>query len=274
MLMLQKILITGAKNGIGRSAAFALAERGHDVLATTKTDKEAHSLQKEAREKGSALRVERLDITDAGDHATAVDFGPDILINNAAIGESGPLAEVPEKALERSFEVNVFGTIELTQKVLKTMIGEKHGRVIIISSVGGKMVIPYLGPYSMSKFALEASADAFRQELSAHNVDVSVIEPGAIATGFNERMNASKYEWFDENQSHHHPGRIQTFEEMLVSNQHSTQSITRAIIHAVEAQKPKSRYVRPFLPYAPMLWLAQALPDRARDWILRKMAGA
>lgn len=271
--MKKKILITGSRAGMGRDYAFALADRGHEVFATTETDQQAQELRQEAKEKNHNIKVEKLDIRSPEDHQKAVDFNPDVLINNAAIGESGPLAEIPMEHFKENFETNVFGTIELTQRVLKNMIKRKGGRIIIFSSVGGKVVIPYLGTYNMTKFALEGAAEAFRQELAHHNIDVSVIEPGAIATGFNERMNASKYKWFNNtNQLHSDLDRVKKYEELLVADQHPTDSITSAIIHAVESARPKARYLRPFWQYAPITWLATAIPTRLRDWVLSRMA--
>ncbi|PSO43276.1 short-chain dehydrogenase [Candidatus Saccharibacteria bacterium QS_5_54_17] len=270
----QKILVTGARQGIGRDSAFALADRGHEVFATTETDEQAGELARKAETNGRQMRVERLDLRDQADHQKAVDFAPDVLINNAAIGESGPLAELPMERLRDNFDTNVFHAIELTQDVLEGMLERGSGRIIILSSVGGKLVLPYFGAYHMTKFALEAAGDAFRGELTHHGISVSVIEPGAINTGFNERMNATKYQWFDE---HARLGadmdRVAKYEAALTRTQHPTDSVTRAVIHAVESTKPKTRYVRPLWPYAPMLWLATAIPGRLRDWVLGKMAG-
>lgn len=259
---------------MGRDYAFALADRGHEVFATTETEKQSKELRQEAEDKGREIRVAKLNLLNSDDHKKAVDFAPDVLINNAAIGESGPLAEIPIQRLRANFETNVFGAMGLTQKVLKKMIGRRAGRIIIFSSIGGKIVIPYLGAYDMTKFALEGAADALRQEVAHHGVSVSVVEPGAIDTGFNERMNAAKYDWFGKkSQLYADAGRIKKYEAALVRKQHPTDSITRAVIHAVESAKPKTRYVRPFWQYAPLVWLAAITPDRFRDWVLRKMAG-
>jgi short-subunit dehydrogenase len=270
----RKILITGARGGMGRDAALALADRGHEVFVGTETEPQAEAFKRETDRAGYDIRIERLNLLDGNDHRKAADFAPDVLINNAAIGESGPLAEIPMERLRHNFDTNVFGTIELTQTVLEGMLERGSGRIIIFSSVGGKLVIPYFGAYHMTKFALEAAADSFRGELDHHDISVSVIEPGAINTGFNERMNATKYQWFDENARFGADmDRVTKYEAALTRTQHPTDSVTRAVIHAVESTKPKTRYVRPLWPYAPMLWLATAIPSRLRDWVLRKMAG-
>lgn len=257
---------------MGRDCAFTLAGRGHEVFATTETDRQAEELEKEIENSTHSIPVERLDVRDSGDHQKAVDFAPDVLINNAGIGESGPQADIPIERLRGNFETNVFGTIELTQKILGDMIEHGSGRIIMVSSIGGKLVIPYLGAYSMTKFALEAATDAFRQELAPHGISVSAIEPAAIGTGFNERMNATKYEWFDENRRlYEDVERIKKYEAILVRDQHETNSIIRAVIHAVESSKPKTRYIRPRI-YVPLMRISGIIPDRLRDWLLRKMA--
>lgn len=257
---------------MGRDCALTLASRGHEIFATTRTDQQTEELEHEIKDSEYAIQVGRLDIHDSSDHQKAEDFAPDVLINNAATSESGPLAEIPMERVRESFETNVFGTIELTQKVLRNMIERGSGRIIMVSSIGGKLVIPYLGTYSMTKFALESAADAFRQELSHHGINVSAIEPAAIGTGFNERMNATKYKWFDETyRLYHDVERIKKYEAMLVRSQHGANSITHAVVHAVESSRPKPRYIRP-RRYAPLMWLAGIIPDRLRDWMLRQIA--
>lgn len=267
-----KILITGARQGMGRDCAFELSRRGHKVLATTRTHEGAKELSEAALKAGINLQTKKLDLLNESDRQMAADWQPDTLINNAAIGESGPLAEIPIKHIRDNFEINIFGTLDLTQRVLKNMIKNKSGRIIIFSSIGGKITLPYLGAYSMTKYALESAADALRQELEDHGIWISVIEPGAIGTGFNEKMNNSKYKWLSENNllySDLH--RMKKCEESLVKDQYGTESIVKAVVHAVEAKTPKTRYIRP-LNYYPLIKLASILPDRVRDYFTKRFS--
>lgn len=268
-----KILITGAGHGMGRDIVFALAHRGHQVIATTRTEMQAQELEKEAKQENIALTVFVLDILKEEDQEKAAAHEPDILINNAAISESGPLAEIPLERVRNNFEVNVFATLGLTQRIAKNLITKNiPGRILFISSVAGKMTLPYLGSYSMTKSAMESMADALRQEVSHYGIHISVIEPGPIGTGFNEQMNASKYAWFSESSLFAKDKKsIQGFEKMLVNNQYGTQSIVQAAIHAVESPSPKTRYIRP-IKYIPLVFLANLVPDRLRDWAIKKMA--
>lgn len=266
------IVITGARGGMGKDAAFALAKRGHNVIATTRTQVEADELAREARQQNVELKCEKLDILDDEDYQKIDDWKPDVLVNNAAVGESGPLAEIPMKYVRSNFETNVFGTIAVSQRALKHMIERGEGRVIVISSVGGMVVMPYLGAYNMTKFSLEAAVDAWRQELKHRGIKIIAIEPGAIETGFNERMNASKYKWFNStSQLWDDREKVTFFEDSLISGQYKTDSITRAIQHAVESEHPLTRYIKPW-HYFWLVALATILPDPVRDWMVKRFA--
>ncbi len=190
---MSSVLITGAGSGFGKGAALALAARGHEVIATTETTEQADALRAEAPQ----LQVEVLDIT-TDDVAKVDNWQVDVLIDNAGAGQFGPLADVPIDIVRRLFEVNVFGTLAITQRVLAQMIPRGSGRVIIVSSVAGLIAAPAIGPYSMTKHALEAMGKAMRAELAPQGIDVCLLNPGPYDTGFNDRMAAAMWEWFGE----------------------------------------------------------------------------
>jgi NAD(P)-dependent dehydrogenase (short-subunit alcohol dehydrogenase family) len=191
--MSKTVMITGAGSGFGKGAALALAERGHTVIATTETEEQAAALAAEAPQ----LTVEKLDITtDDVDRAAAWDL--DVLINNAGAGQTGPMADVPIGRVRRLFDVNVFGTLAVTQAVLPKMVAKGSGRIIIMSSISGVLSAPAFGPYSMTKHALEAMGKAMRGELAGQGVDVCLLNPGPYLTGFNDRMADSMWEWFGD----------------------------------------------------------------------------
>jgi len=187
------VMITGAGSGFGKGAALALLERGHTVIATTETDTQASALRGEA----PALIVEKLDIT-GEDIDKVAQWDLDVLINNAGAGQTGPLADVPIDRVRRLFDVNVFGTLAVTQAVLPRMVTRGSGRIIIMSSIAGVLSGPAFGPYSMTKHALEAMGKAMRAELAGQGIDVTLLNPGPYGTGFNDRMADSMWEWFDE----------------------------------------------------------------------------
>ena len=121
-----------------------------------------------------------------------------MLINNAGAGQTGPMADVPIDRVRHLFEVNVFGTLAVTQSVLPQMIAKGKGRIIIVSSIAGVVSGPAFGPYSMTKHALEAMGKAMRAELAEQGIDVTLLNPGPYLTGFNDRMADSMWEWFGE----------------------------------------------------------------------------
>jgi len=192
--MAKTVMITGAGSGFGKATSMALAARGHVVIATTETDAQAEALRAEA----PGLTVERLDIT-SEDVFKVSAWDIDVLIDNAGAGQTGPMADVPIERVRRLFEVNVFGTLAVTQQVLKGMVAKGSGRVIIVSSIAGVLSAPTFGPYSMTKHALEAMGKAMRGELAPLGIDVTLLNPGPYQTGFNDRMADSMWEWFGGN---------------------------------------------------------------------------
>jgi NAD(P)-dependent dehydrogenase (short-subunit alcohol dehydrogenase family) len=191
--MPKTVLITGAGSGFGRMAASLLAQRGHKVIATVQNDQQAAELSK-AEPK---LTVAKLDITDAKDVAGVDRWNPDVFIANAAIGQTGPLSLIPLERLRAVFEVNVFATFAITQRVAQAMRRKRAGRIIIMSSIGGVRAGVGSGPYTMTKHAVQAMGTALRAELKAFGVDVCLINPGPYATGFNDRMAMNPGDWFD-----------------------------------------------------------------------------
>jgi len=189
--MSKTVLITGAGSGFGRMAASMLAQRGHKVIATVLNDQQAAELSK-AEPK---LTVAKLDITK--DVAAVDQWDPDVFIANAAIGQTGPLSLIPLERLRAVFEVNVFATFAVTQRVAQKMRKKRAGRIIIMSSIGGVRAGVGSGPYTMTKHAIQAFGTALRAELKMFGVDVCTINPGPYATGFNDRMAKNPGDWFD-----------------------------------------------------------------------------
>jgi len=248
--MTKTVLITGARGGIGRATALALAKRGFRVLATVHQEASVDELLSYAKKHRVKLEVFKLDITDLLDVQRAGELPIDILINNAAIGESGSLAEIPIDRVRDNFETNVFATLKLTQAILPQMIQRDSGRIIFISSMAGRVPMAWWGSYSMTKYALSAAADILRQEirLITKGVHVCVVEPGTYHTGFNQRVMATKYEWLNK------LSYFKTIQEQLTSREmrlfslmelKSCRSIVSQIIKAVSDRDPKLRYTSP-----------------------------
>ena len=192
------ILITGAGSGFGKEVALRLAAGGHDVIAGVEIIAQVSAVRAEARERGVALRVEKLDVTDPGDRQRALDWDVAVLLNNAGVSEGGSSVDIPAERLRRQFEVNVIGPLLLTQPIAKRMARRGSGRIVFMSSVAGLTVDPFTGAYAASKHAVEAFADALDQELAEFGVTVATINPGPFLTGFNDTMFETWKEWRDD----------------------------------------------------------------------------
>lgn len=227
------VLVTGAGSGFGKATSIALATRGHKVIATTETQSQADALSAEAPQ----LEVVKLDITSASDVAVASKFDVDVLINNAGAGQTGPMADVPIARVRQLFEVNVFGTLAITQAVLPKMAARGKGRVIIVSSIAGVLAGPSFGPYAMTKHALEAMGKAMRTELASAGIDVTLINPGPYNTGFNDRMAASMWEWFGAGAiSAPATEMLRAIGTMVTTNQLDPVDVANKLVELVEAE--------------------------------------
>lgn len=245
------ILITGSGSGIGKQSAVSLTERGHHVLATTHFQKDADALNELAKNQNLSIEAFVLDVTKKSDREKISNYDIDVLINNAGIGETGSLAEINIDKVRNNFEVNVFSAFELTQLVLQKMIPKDSGRIIFISSLLGRVTSPFFGSYSMTKFALSSGAEMLRSELKqiTKNVHVSVIEPGAYHTGFNQKMIAKKFEWMDEKSYFFkikEKIRKEELQRFNLAEAKNIDSIVDKIVTAVESDNPSLRYSAPW----------------------------
>ena len=251
--MKKTIVITGAGSGLGKMSAIALAKRGHLVYATTHYTNEAKTLNDYAKENFLPLEAFKLDILIKEDREKLKDIEFDVLINNAAIGDSGSVAEIDIERIKSVYEINIFSNIQLTQIAIEKFIKKKNGRIIFLSSLAGRLTTSFLSPYTSSKFAIEALAMSLRCELKkldGVNIQVTLIEPGAYATGFNKENLEKKYEWM-KNKSYfkYKLDEIHLKEErkwkLMESNNYN--SIIKKYIKAVEVRKVRKRYSAPFL---------------------------
>jgi NAD(P)-dependent dehydrogenase (short-subunit alcohol dehydrogenase family) len=173
------VLVTGASTGIGEATALHLRELGFEVVAGVRKDEDAERLR------GAGLRTTKLDVTDPGHlEALRAELGQGELfglVNNAGVAVAAPLEFIPIDRLRQQLEINLIGQVAVTQAVLPALRRAK-GRIVNLSSIGGRIALPMLGAYNASKFALEGVSDALRRELRAFGVEVVVIEPGGVKT--------------------------------------------------------------------------------------------
>ncbi len=230
--MAKNVLITGAGSGFGKLATQALVARGHHVIATTETAAQAEVLRAEI----PTATVEVIDVT-TSDVDKARDWDVDVLINNAGAGQTGPLADVPMDRVRHLFEVNVFGTLAMTQAVLPGMVKRGSGRVIIMSSIAGVLAAPTFGPYAMTKHALEAMGKAMRGEMAPLGVDVTLINPGPYNTGFNDRMAESMWEWFGESSLNASETPLfKMIGDFVTTDQRDPAEVAQRLVELVEAE--------------------------------------
>lgn len=174
---MSSVLITGASKGIGRAIAVELAGRGHRVIATARRPETLADLPVDQRL--------RLDVTDQEgvDQAVRAAGEIDVLVSNAGATVRAPLESVPLSAVENLFQLNTFGALRVAQAVLPAMRERGSGRLVFVSSIQGRMVLPLIGPYGASKWALEALAETLAIEAGHFGVKVSIVEPGVVSSG-------------------------------------------------------------------------------------------
>jgi short-subunit dehydrogenase len=265
------ILITGAGSGIAKQTALTLAARGHNVIATGRTLADLQQLRLDAEQQNLQLTYDVLDVTSAEQAQSVVGkYQIDVLLNNAAIGDTGPIAEVPLDRVRQNFEVNVLGTLNVIQTVVLQMSQRRNGRIIIMSSIVGLFTPMFFNPYAGTKAALESMAASLRNELKYFNIDTVVINPGRIDGGHNAKIAATKYEWITP-ASPYYPyiEEMKRHDHMLLDNAYPIDRVVPSIVAAVEAKHPRVRYAAP-LKYRLNLFFGRLLPSRLQDWIFFK----
>lgn len=263
MLHGRTILVTGASTGIGRTTALHLTDRGATVLAGVR--------DLDAAPPGTT--AVQLDVTNPR-HIEALAFDRlDGLVNNAGIAVTSPLEHLPVDELRRQLEVNVVGQLAVTQACMPAL-RRAHGRIVNVSSISGRVALPLYGPYAASKFALEAISDALRREQD--DVEVIVIEPGAIATPIWERgITAADALYAAMPPSAHarYGALVDTMRELAAkqtSDAQPPEAVARVIATALTTARPRTRYVigRDARVQA---FLARALPARALDALIKRI---
>ena len=267
------VLVTGASSGIGEATALHLRELGFDAVAAVRKDEDAERLA------GRGLRTLKLDVTDADSIAAARDElgdGPLAgLVNNAGIAVAAPLEFLPLDQLRQQLEVNLIGQLAVTQRFLPALRAAR-GRIVNVSSIGGRVALPLVGAYHASKFALEAVSDTLRRELLSQGVDVIVIEPGGVKTPIWRKGD----ELATELTADLPPEGRRLYGNLIAAIRKQTAKIAtetgieprvvaEAIGHALTARRPRARYLvgRDAKMRAPA---AAVLPDRVMDRIVAR----
>ena len=267
----QKVaLVTGASSGIGKAIAKQLIEDGLVVYVAARRVEKMQDLE------SLGAMVLKMDITQEEDVKNVVEKiaknhnSIDVLINNAGYGNYGAMEDTTIEDARRQFEVNLFGLANLTKSVLPGMRAKKSGKIINISSMGGKIYTPLGAWYHATKHALEGWSDCLRLELSPFNIDVVIVEPGVIKTEFGDVMLAPMMERSGNSAygeiAHKLEQRMkESYEQGFASD---PEVIAKVVSQAVKAKKPKTRYAAGQFA-KPLMFLRKWLGDRAFDTIIR-----
>ena len=267
----QVILITGSSSGIGRATAAAAAARGHRVFATARQTDDLADLSLPG-----SIDALPLDVTDAGSIERAVAEvlrrcgRLDALVNNAGYGQYGSLEDVALGDWKRQYDVNLFGAVAAIQAVLPALRESGGGTIVNVSSVAGKIAIPFAAPYCSSKHALEAISDSLRLEVAPFGIRVVVIEPGPIATRFGDRARAEVQPFLQK------PGPYKEFyveaeramEQDFRRGQLPPDFVARVIVQALESRRPRTRYTVTAMAKLGIP-AKRFLPDRVLDRAMR-----
>ena len=268
----KSILITGCSTGIGNCLARGLRERGYRVFASARKESDVAALSAAGFESLS------LDLDSSGSIRAAVETVLDrtqgrlyALVNNGAYGQPGAVEDLSRETLRAQFETNLFGTQELTNRVIPAMRAQGEGRIIQMSSMLGIVCLAYRGAYNATKFALEALSDTLRLELRHTNIYISIIEPGPIES----RFRANAYTAFQRNIDREHSVYREYYarvEKRLEGPKPlpftlPPEAVLKKVIRALEARRPKTRYGVTF-PTHLFHALRRVLPVRVLDRIL------
>jgi NAD(P)-dependent dehydrogenase (short-subunit alcohol dehydrogenase family) len=277
------VLITGTSSGIGEACALHLDRLGFRVFAGIRKPADGEALQAKASPRLTPLSLDVTDKAEADAAVTTVDralgaAGLWGLVNNAGIARGGPLEFLPVQEFRRQLEVNVVGQLMVTQAFLP-LIRRARGRIVNMSSVSGRLAGPFMGPYSSSKFALEALSDALRGELRPWGIGVSVIEPSNVATPIWEKSLETGMAIIDRlppRAKELYGEVIARMPEVVRGSARSgvpAELVARAVAQALTARQPRTRY-RVGRGAGLTVAFGRLAPDRFRDWVIARRLNA
>ena len=279
--MKRSVVVTGVSTGIGHAAVKVLAAKGFHVFGSVRKQADADRLKQDF---GDAFTPLVFDVTDAAGARAAAETvrqalkGQTLagLVNNAGIAVAGPLLHLPIEDFRQQMEVNVTGVVIATQAFAPLLGAEPgltgpKGRIVNISSVGGRNASPFMGPYSASKFALEGLSESLRREMLIHGIDVVIVAPGAVATPIWAKADEVDTAPYAATVFAPALERIKGYMLTLGKNGLPPEAIGEAIFTGLTAAKPKHRYVLSPTPFE--VFMTEILPRRTMDRIVGKRLG-
>jgi len=265
--MTKTVLVTGASAGIGKATAIYLAQSGYNVYGAARRTEKMQDL------KDYGIKPITLDVTKDESLMACVEKifkeagSIDILVNNAGFGSYGAVEDVTMQDAKYQLEVNVFGAMRLTQLVLPKMRQNKYGKVVNISSVGGKIAFPFGGWYHASKFAIEALSDAMRVEVKQFGIDVIIVEPGGTKSEWGDIAVESLMRVSGKTAYERLANAFKKSFTQMAENVPEPIVIAELIKKGIEANKPKTRYVGGYMA-KPMLLLRKVLSDKMLERVI------
>ena len=269
-------VVTGASTGIGRATARLLKSRGWRVFPTARSRTDLDLLR------GEGFQPVELDLADPDSVEYAakevLELSQGVLgavVNNAGYGQPGALEDLSRSAMRKQFETNVMGTLDFTNRFITTFRAQQYGRVVLVSSVLGRIAIPFMGAYCASKHAVEAMGDALRMELGPAGISVSIVEPGPIKTCFRKRVVSEAGRGLEMRNSAFAAQYAKELTEPERTYSRPTdvfrkppKAVAEKIAHALESRFPRARY-----PVTAVAWFgdfaARFMPARLQDRVLR-----
>jgi len=279
----KSVLVTGCSTGIGRATAELLRSKGWQVFPTARKTKDLESLRR------AGFEAVELDVTSSDSIVAAVEVvlkktGGKLgaVVNNAGFGMPGAIEDLTRDTMRYQFEVNLFGLQELTNRLIPVFRKQGYGRIVNISSVVGRLSLPFMGIYSASKFALEAVSDALRVELSQDRISISLVEPGPIRTNFSTTCAVQGEEKLDAEGSRFGGAYRQYFEKRRDGGMSEDrfrlppEAVVEKILHALESPSPRIRYrvtIPAYLGSFAARFVPAALMDRLMIGHVKKRFG-
>ena len=272
----RSVLVTGCSSGIGECVAQGLHARGYRVFASVRNADDRAALQQ------AGIECLVLDYADSASIQSAVEQVLEqtggrlyALFNNGAYGQPGACEDLSREAMRQQFETNVFGWMELTNRLIPVMRAQGYGRIIQNSSILGFVAMPMRGAYNASKYAIEGFSDTLRLELAGTDIHVSLIEPGPVASQFRANAYRAFRQHIEVENSVHrerYTKMIQRFETSGNVQPFTLppEAVLKRVLHALESRRPKIRYPVTFPTYL-LSWLKRVLSDRMLDRILRRV---
>lgn len=266
-------LVTGASSGIGAMTAKELANNGYTVYAAARRVEKMNELKQEG------IKPISLDLTKEDSMVQCVqtilnEAGRiDVLVNNAGYGSYGAIEDVPMEEAKRQFEVNLFGMARLIQLVTPSMRENHYGKIVNISSMGGKIWTKFGGWYHATKFAVEGFSDCLRMELAPFGIDVIVVEPGGIKTDWgiiaaNNLRKTAKGGAYEKYANQVADGMIKNYSGNMLTK---PERIAKTVRKAVMKKRPRTRYLIGFMA-KPMVLTQKIFGDRVFDWVIKNFS--